>query len=319
MFALLEPGLLQQSPLGRVVDRPVPILIIQSGSVPDSSLSIQPGAPGSSKAQIADLQPSNLSSISPHATIPAVAELAGIQSTDWRFQALQALEQRLGRTVLPEGRLILTRYEFAVVLHRLLDNTSAQTLRGLTPEDLGKIRRLQTDFETELLLLGGVKLSVLEGRVEQLEDRQFSSTAQLSGEVIVGLTGTFGNDVEESEIVLQQRLSLNLTTSFTGNDRLRVGLRAGNFEEPSVFDDLTNEGRLGFRTDTGNDIELSSLSYRFSIGDRFRVFIAPRGDNISALNPPFRSRGTGAVSRFGRGNPIYRLIGDGGIGLTYNP
>ena len=310
MFALFEPGFLQQSQWDRAAALgPGPVLVAQHRRA------LEPAA----ITPTGDRQPSRSRAIAPHTPIRSVSDLASIQPTDWAFRVLHSLQQRLGADVLAEGRSPLTRYEFAIALRTLLERASAREIRSLKPADLEIIQRLQADFAQELALLGGVNLNRLETRVEALEEQEFSPTTRFSGEVILGLTGTFGNEIDESEIVFQQRIGLNLTASFTGNDRLRIGLRVGNFEEPSIFDDLTNEGRLGFRTDTGNDIEISSLNYRFPIGDRLRVFIAPRGDNISALNPPFRSRGTGAISRFGRGNPIYRLIGDGGIGLTYSP
>lgn len=292
MFAFFESGFLEQNQ--SVIARQIPALLAQT-------------------------RPSNVSAIAPDIPVRSVSDLVGIRSVDWAFQALQALEQRLGERVLPEGKLHLTRDEFAIALDALLDRTSAQEIQSLTPSELEKIRRLQADFAAELELLGTVKLSALEARVERIEERQFSPTANFSGEAIFSASGTFGNDVDDRNIVFQSRANLSLTSSFTGKDRLRISLVTGNFEEPSVFEDLTNEGRLGFRTDVGSEIELSSLNYRFPIGDRIRFFIAPRGDNIGPLNPPFRSRGTGAISRFGRGNPIYRLVEEGGFGITYSP
>ncbi|MFN4875253.1 MAG: iron uptake porin, partial [Aphanizomenon sp.] len=57
------------------------------------------------------------------------------------------------------------------------------------------------------------------------------------------------------------------------------------------------------------------------LSDKVRVKIDATGgelnENVNVFNPDFRSSGTGALSRYGRFSPIYRLADDG-AGITVN-
>lgn len=302
MLAFLEPSPLQQE---WVTAQRAPTQVVASDRTPQSSQPTGPdglsGRPGQA--------------IGPNVPVRSVSEFANVRPADWEFQALRALAERLGIEGLQGGRPI-TRYEFATLLQTALAELSGQKIEELTPAEIETIERLQADFSRELELLGGVRLADLTSRVETLEAQQFSPTTALSGEVILGLTGTLGED-PDSNLVLQQRVRFALTTSFTGEDRLRVSLRVGNFAESDFFDDVTREGRLGFRTNTDNIFGLSDLNYRFPIGDRLRLFISAAGDDIGPHNPNLSGRGSGAISRFGRRNPVYRLVENAGLGLRY--
>jgi hypothetical protein len=113
---------------------------------------------------------------------------------------------------------------------------------------------------------------------------------------------------------------LNFDTSFTGQDRLRIRLQARN--TPS-FNRLTGTTmtRLGFDGDSNNELEISRLEYRFPISKQARGYIeATAGelnDFTNVLNPFFSSSSRGAISRFGRRNPIYRQGFGTGVGIDY--
>jgi hypothetical protein len=243
--------------------------------------------------------------------IPSVSQLSDVQPKDWVFQALQSLIQRYCKQRFQRNQR-MTRYEFAVALNEFLKQIDDQKIAR---EDLVIIKRLQSEFDAELGILNQ-RANTLETRIADLESHQFSPTTTLSGEVIVAFSDDFGNEANDN-LALQHRTQLSLRTSFTGKDRLRMTLRSGNFQQFSYVENLTNEGRLGFDTNTDNQFELSKVAYEFPIGDRLNVFIAPIGDDVDASNPFFSDRGTGSISRFGRQNPIYRLIESGGVGLEY--
>ena len=178
----------------------------------------------------------------------------------------------------------------------------------------------------------------LDGRVAFLEDHQFSTTTRLNGEVIFAISDLFGdrdrlgNEYGNQETVFQDRVRLAFDTSFTGKDRLRTRLQAGNVTEfgPLTSNpagnppgtNITREGRFGFQRDNGNSVELDKLWYRVPFGDLAMVHIFAHGGNyddfVPLLNPNFDPSGTGALSRFGRYNPVYRMGGQGaGFGLTF--
>jgi Carbohydrate-selective porin, OprB family len=258
----------------------------------------------------------------PMEQIPSVSEISNVKPSDWAFQALQSLNQRYpivkgDLKAFPEEIRTLTRDEFAAALNTFLISLQDYNKKQqVASEDLATIKRLQAEFASELAVLDR-RTNSLESRIAVIEDRQFSPTTTLTGEAILALSDDFGEEAEDN-LTFQQRIQLSLRTSFTGEDRLRLTLRGGNFKQFGYVEKLTYEGRLGFETDTNNRIELSNISYQFPIGDRLDVFIAPQGDDVEDTNPYFGDRGTGSISRFGRQNPIYRLVESGGIGLEYD-
>ncbi|MCU0567373.1 MAG: iron uptake porin [Oculatellaceae cyanobacterium Prado106] len=207
-------------------------------------------------------------------------------------------------------------------------NTAVSTLIAestadlATKEDLATLQRLQEEFAAELATLRG-QVDSLEARTAELEANQFSTTTKLSGETIFAVSDIFGggtdgvdNDLGDiNETTFQYRVRLNLDTSFTGSDRLRARLQAGNFNRFVTTDPVSstallgNEGRLGFDTNTSNDVQIDTLAYRFPLGSRTTVQIFANGGGLDDLAPtitPFDSSGRGALSRFGQRNPIYR-------------
>ncbi|MFB2973676.1 iron uptake porin [Aerosakkonema sp. BLCC-F183] len=181
--------------------------------------------------------------------ITSVSQLTDVQPTDWAFQALQSLVERYGciegypdRTY--RGNRAMTRYEFAAglnaCLNRIQELIAAASSGGVTQEDLEKIRRLQTEFSSELGSLRG-RIDTLETRTTRLEAQQFSATTKLQGTANFLLRDSFaGNNIFDasnftaidanSQPVLQYNARLDFVSSFTGKDRLRVRLQAANTE-----------------------------------------------------------------------------------------
>lgn len=264
--------------------------------------------------------------------IPYVFQLADINSSDWQFQALQSLAQRYGLdTENFSGNRSLTRYKFAASLSATLTSIEqAIATNGkafVSREDLATLQRLQTEFATELASFQKQRVDVLESQVARLEAQQFSTTTTLSGQVIFAASAAAGdeqaNDSDEEvddNLILSDRVQLNFNTSFTGEDRLYIRLQARN---TPGFEDATGTdmARLGFQGDNDNEFEISRLEYRFPVGDQANVYIATSGgefDNFTNLISPFSSSSTGAVSRFGRYNPIYRQGFGAEVGLNYD-
>jgi hypothetical protein len=270
------------------------------------------------------------------AQVTSVSQLSDVQPTDWAFQALQSLVERYGCIAgYPDGTYrgnrALTRYEFAAGLNACLDRVNeliaTATADLVRREDLATLQRLQEEFAAELATLRG-RVDALEAQTAELEANQFSTTTKLNGEVVAALADVFtdeavgGTDLEYNTI-FAARARLNFDTSFTGRDRLRTRLQAGNIDNNSD-ETGTNMTRLGFDTDTDNEIEIDDFFYRFPVGDIALVQVdfanVEFNDNVYTFNPAFESSGRGAISRFGRFNPIYRQ-GQGGAGLTltFNP
>lgn len=259
------------------------------------------------------------------------SQLADIKSTDWEFQALQSLIKRYG--CISDfsnyaGERVVTRYEFAISLNACLlsINKLLAADRNLVQDDLSTLRRLQAEFAFELNSLEA-QVDNLEVQTTQLSAQQFSTTTKLSGEAIIAIAGFTGtnkaDDPDEpinDNIFVGSRVRLNFDTSFTGEDRLRIRLQASN--TPSL-NRVTGTAmtRLGFDGDSNNELEISRLEYSFPIGKQARGYIEATAGELNdftdILNPFFSSSSSGAISRFGRRNPIYRQGFGTGVGIDY--
>ena len=271
-----------------------------------------------------------------------VTQLRDVSPGDWAYEALRSLVERYGCIAgYPDGTFrgnrATSRYEFAAGLNACLQQVErliAASGEGfVTRQDLETLQRLIQEFQAELTTLGA-RVDTLEGRVSFLEEHQFSTTTKLNAEVIFAVSDLFGgqdannNDYSNNETVLQDRVRLNFDTSFTGRDRLRTRLQAGNVAtfgpltgSTSPGSNITREGRLGFELNNGNDIELEKLWYRFPLSDLATVHLFANGANfddfVPLLNPSLESSGSGSISRFGRYNPIYRVGGqNAGAGIS---
>ena len=273
--------------------------------------------------------------------VTSVSQFSDVQPTDWAFQAVQSLVERYGCIAgYPNGTFrgnrAMTRYEFAAGLNACLDRVNeliaSATANAVTKEDLATLERLQDEFSAELATLRG-RVDGLEVRTEELEAKQFSTTAKLKGEAIFAASGVFGDqkadgsgDEIDNNVILSNRVRLKLESSFTGKDKLQVRLQARNTPK---FDGTagTKMARLGFDGITkdgdgnGNNVEIDKINYAFKLAKGVRVKVDAAGaemqDNTNVFNPVFKSSGGGAISRYGRFSPIYR-VANGDAGVTVN-
>ena len=275
--------------------------------------------------------------------VTSVSQLSDVKPTDWAFQALQSLVERYGCIAgYPDktyrGNRAMTRYEFAAGLNSCMDRVNdliaASTADMAKKEDLATLRKLQEQFAAELATLRG-RVDGLESKVATLEKQQFSTTTKLQGEVIFAVSGALGDTkatasgargaVVDKNTTFSDRVRLALVTSFTGKDTLFTRLAARNV--PNTGTSVgSNMGRLSFG-DGGaiagladNAIAVDKAYYRFTLG-KARVTADATGvefyNNMENFNGQLASDGTGAISRFGRFNPIYRYA-QGGTALTIN-
>jgi hypothetical protein len=269
--------------------------------------------------------------------INAVSDLADIQASDWRVAKLQSLIQRYGvvkgyPNYTFRGNQTITRYEFAASLSTTLNHIHELILAGnsqrITLEDLATLKKLQAEFAPELKILEG-RIDNLETHSESLQVEQFSTTTQLKGEVLFAAIAISDGDKADNSgdridhnFTFSERARLTFDTSFAGEDRLRTRLQARNI--PRINDATgTDMARLAFQGDSYNDVELSTLEYRFPIGEQVMVYLQAIGGDlddliIDTLNPYLSGSGDGSISRFAQRNPIYRQGEGTGIGVVYN-
>jgi hypothetical protein len=267
--------------------------------------------------------------------VTSVSQFSDVQPSDWAFKALQSLVERY-RCVAGSpngtfrGNRTLTRFEFAAALNACLDSINeilaTATAEMVTKQDLGTLQRLQEEYSSELATIRG-QVDALEARTGELEANQFSTTTKLSGEAIFSVSQVFGKPVGSttdinSTTTLSDRVRLSLNSSFTGKDQLQTRLQGRNIVSNAGITG-TNMTRLGYDGSSGenNSVTIDKLNYAFNLSDKVRVKIDATGgelnENVNVFNPDFRSSGTGALSRYGRFSPIYRLADDG-AGITVN-
>ena len=260
---------------------------------------------------------------------PNVSQLRDVQPGDWAYEALRSLVERYGCIVgFPnqtyQGNQAITRYEFAAGLNSCLQQIERliASSEAVVQEDLATLRRLTQEFEAELAIVAG-RVDNLEGRVAFLEERQFSTTTILNGEVIFALADAFGGNppggCEQLELTLQNGRTNNLVncgirvgnnaistaddpetntvfvnltrlglqTSFTGKDRLRTFLVTGNFSDGGFTNPEsfnTNMSRLSYQGGLDNDVILDILEYRFPVlNDRVAISVIPFGFSLSSV------------------------------------
>lgn len=268
------------------------------------------------------------------AQVTGVSQLTDVQPTDWAFSALQSLVERYGciagypdRTY--RGARSLSRYEFAAGLNACMDKINEIISAGLadkvSKDDLATLQRLQEEFAAELAAIKG-RVDGLETKVAVLEKQQFSPVAKFGGEVVFGLAGASGASGGGSDpnVVLPYVARLGIVASFTGNDRLRIGLQSSNFgtssANPAQDTSLgfgsrqnlaTQMALLSFQSTTNNNTAIENLEYRFpAFNDRVVFTIRPAGFSLGSIlttNSPYFDTGRGAISRFGESSPLFKI------------
>ena len=277
----------------------------------------------------------------PLGQVTNVNQLRDVAPTDWAYEALRSLVDRYGCIVgYPDrtyrGSEPLTRYEFAAGLNSCLNQIERLIAANSGPdgEDLATIERLSQEFAAELATIGG-RVDELESRTAVLEDSSFSITTQLVGEVAFQLAQAYGDEQAlglednpdlDTELVFTNKVRLQLVSSFTGEDKLYTRLTAGNLDNSFQDETGTREGRFAQDGPADNDVQIDRLHYSFPVGENLNVTaMAVLGAHhfyAETFNSGLDAGGgaTGALTRFGERNPIYRQgIGTStaGVGTKY--
>ncbi|WP_295620313.1 iron uptake porin [Chamaesiphon sp. GL140_3_metabinner_50] len=192
----------------------------------------------------------------------------------------------------------------------------------VSQQDLDRLKQLVQSFSTELQAVDG-RIQAVDAKVTKLKDQSFSTTTKLVGEAIFAVTGLAGGPNSATRTtIFSDRVRLNFRSSFTGKDLLLVRLQSRNSNSFAGAASGTNMTRLGFEGSEENATNLQRLQYQLPLAPTTKVFIETVGsefnDNYYTFNPEHQSAGLGAVTRFGRFNPVYRLSGEGaGIGVDH--
>jgi hypothetical protein len=212
-------------------------------------------------------------------------------------------------------------------------------------EDLAALQRLQEEFAAELATLRGrvdaleVRTATLEKQQFSTTTKLYGEVAFSVSGAFGDEKADGSGDNLDSNPVFDHRTRLFFNTSFTGSDRLVTRLDAlntvpfGPGEEDFPNTTGTSMTRLAFDEGTGGSVRIGKLFYSFGLGgsvheghdhdekeghghghghgsdSRLTFFIDAVGgefnENFPNFNEYFSEELTGAISRFGRFNPIY--------------
>ena len=192
----------------------------------------------------------------------------------------------------------------------------------VSQQDLDRLKQLVQSFSSELQAVDG-RLQAVDAKLAVLKDQSFSTTTKLVGEAIFAVTGLAGGPNSATRTtIFSDRVRLNFRSSFTGKDLLLVRLQSRNSNSFAGTPSGTNMTRLGFEGSEENATFIQRLQYQLPLAATTKVFVETVGsefnDNYYTFNPEHQAAGTGAVTRFGRFNPVYRLSGEGaGIGVDH--
>ena len=176
-------------------------------------------------------------------------------------------------------------------------------------------------------------LANLKGRVDGLEAKQnvfeagsFSETTTMDGKAIMWIGGVDGGDnlggVET--IGTGYTYTMNLNTSFTGDDNLYVRLKAGeNAPQWKVKETYHIDTK-----DTSDAFKLDKMWYTLPVGDNFTVIAGPRIENYYMYITPsiykpgaLKSFKLGGNSNFGASTDVgfgLKFETEGGFGIATN-
>jgi len=237
-------------------------------------LLVAPAALGLLAPLAANAAEVNINDVASYATPSAqvtTSQFSDVVPGDWAYTALQNLSESYGcvdnaYTQSLQSGQALTRYEAAALVNACLDG-------GIASADVSAdAARLTNEFGTEMAILKG-RVDGLEYKVEELSAGQFSSSTKLTGgaQFTTGFVDT--SSTTDNKLAQQYQFTLDLNTSFTGNDGLYAGLSQGNQTGDLALQDNENNSSL----------TVHSLFYTFPVGD-FQVTAGPLVDTDDVIS-----------------------------------
>jgi len=223
-------------------------------------------------ANAADVNINDVASYTTAGAEVTTAQFSDVIPGDWAYTALQNLSESYGcvdnayTQNLKSGQA-LTRYEAAALVNACLDGGIASA------EINADAARLASEFGTEMAILKG-RVDGLEYKVKELSAGQFSSTTKMSGGAVftTGLMQEDYTNTADDKLISEYNLTIDLNTSFNGDDGLYAGLSQGN------QDDLVMDS-----SETNSSLTVHSLFYTFPVGD-FQVTAGPLLDSDDVIS-----------------------------------
>ena len=176
------------------------------------------------------------------------------------------------------------------------------------------------------------ELATLKGRVDGLEAKQnefeagsFSDTTVLDQTVVFSIGGAehttstthpAAADHRNEGVAAQYSYTMNLNSSFTGDDNLYIRIKTGN--GAGWMSEKDEGGYLSATNTNGDALKVDKLWYTFPIGDRQTVWIGPKIENyyMHATTPSLYSPTLKQFTLGGNG-AAYGASTNSGFGWAY--
>ena len=167
-------------------------------------------------------------------------------------------------------------------------------------------------------------LAILKGRVDGLEAQQnefeaggFSDTTTMDGKAIFTIGAVDYDDSTNSEAVQgYYSYTMNLNSSFTGDDNLYVRIKTGNSGDWTTS--KTYGGYLSSSKGNGDVLKVDKIWYQFPVGENNTVWVGPKIENyyMHGTTPSIYKPVTKQFTLGGNGN-AYGASTDTGAGWAY--
>ena len=172
-------------------------------------------------------------------------------------------------------------------------------------------------------------IAILKGRVDGLEVQQneyeaggFSDTTTLDGKAVFALMGTDHSKVQAGaddgidSVAAAYQYTMNLNTSFTGDDNLYVRLRTGN--SAGNFVDKEFGTYLTMGTGYSDALKVDKIWYTFPVGESNTFWVGPKIENyyMHGTTPSIYKPVTKQFTLGGNGE-AYGASTDSGAGWAY--
>ena len=169
-------------------------------------------------------------------------------------------------------------------------------------------------------------IAILKGRVDGLEAQQneyeagaFSETTSMDGKAVFGIGAVDYSEASNTSSEATQSwytYTMNLNTSFTGDDNLYVRIKTGNHTDWTVS--KTYGSYLVSGNGNGGTLKVDKIWYQFPVGDNNTVWVGPKIENyyMHGTTPSLYKPITKQFTLGGNGE-AYGASTDTGAGWAY--
>jgi hypothetical protein len=177
------------------------------------------------------------------------------------------------------------------------------------------------DFSAaEEIAVTNSRVDGLEARFNNFEAGGFSETTTMDGKAVFTLGAVDYSEASNTSSEAAQAMytyTMNLNSSFTGDDNLYVRIKTGNHSDWSVT--KTYGSYLSSGNGNGDALKVDKIWYQFPVGDNNTVWVGPKIENyyMHGTTPSIYKPVTKQFTLGGNGE-AYGASTDSGAGWAYN-